>query len=112
MNPDQSTTESEAAGDLHPIELVAHFLLSDSLENLQETFSLLFESQHLLLNRLQVIEDKLKKQLDLAKKRDYDISLVHARIRAIGKKLNETHKTFDIIETKLDTLEARADRDR
>lgn len=112
MAPEPSTIEPEAAGDLHPIEMVAHFLLSDSLENLQETFSLLHESQHLLLNRLQVLEGKLKTQLDLAKKRDHDIALVHTRIRAVGKKLNETHKSFDIIEAKLDRLEAKVDRDK
>lgn len=112
MISEQSTTETETTGDLHPIELVAHFLLSDSLENLHETFSLLHESQHLLLNRLQVLEEKLKKQLDLAKNRDYDIALVHSRIRAVGKKLNETHKAFDLIETKLDKLEAKVERDK
>lgn len=105
---ENTTTGSEEAGDLHPIELVAHFLLSDSLENLHETFSLLHESQRLLLNRLQALEKKMKSQLELTERRDFDVSLVHGRIKALSKKLTEIRKIFELVESKLRVLEEKA----
>lgn len=102
---------NEEEGDLHPIELVAHFLLSDSLENLHEMFLLLHESQHLLLRRLLVIEEKLTNQLELAKKRDFDVALVYARLKAVNKKVNETRQVFDLVEKRLDRLEDNVNMD-
>lgn len=102
---DQEAIEAPDSGDLHPIELVAHFLLSDSLNNLHESFLLLHESQHLLLNRLQVLEDKLTLQLELAKMQVFDFSLVRARVKAVNKKLAETRKIFDQVDIRLRALE-------
>lgn len=106
MSSDPS--DSKEVGDLHPIELVAHFLLSDSLENLHDTFLRLHESQCLLLNRLLVLEDKLNGQLELAKKLEFDLDdlgLANTRIKALSKKLNETRDIFVSIERRLQVLE-------
>lgn len=114
MNIDERTSESGEAGeageagelgDLHPIELVTHFFLSESLDNLQESFLLLHDSQQLLLNRLEVIEKKLNEQLELAKKRDFNVAQVRARIKTVSKKINEVKKIFDLIEPRLQVLE-------
>lgn len=92
--------------DFHPIELTAHSLLSGSLDQLHENFVLLHQSQHILLTRLRLIEDRLKqlnKELSLSGK---DMVQVQSRTRMLRKKLAEVAKTLVKVDQRVRQLEA------
>lgn len=91
--------------DFHPIELTAHSLLSGSLDNLHENFVLLHQSQHILLTRLRLIEDRLKEihtELAVSGK---DVTQVQARIRAVRKKLADVAKILVKVDRRVGQLE-------
>lgn len=91
--------------DFHPIELTAHSLLSGSLDNLHENFVLLHQSQHILLTRLRLIEDRLKEihtELAVSGK---DVTQVQARIRTLRKKLADVAKILVKVDRRVSQLE-------
>lgn len=94
---------SEEPVDFHPIELAAHYLLSGSLNSLHEQFSLLHESQRLLAARLAAIETRLQK-VGVAPD-DFDIPAVHARVKAVRRKLAECSTSLAKTNTRLDATE-------
>lgn len=91
--------------DFHPIELTAHSLLSGSLDTLHENFVLLHQSQHILLTRLRLIEDRLKQintELAVSGK---ELVQVQARIRALRKKLSDVAKILVKVDKRVGQLE-------
>lgn len=47
--------------DLHPLELTTYSVLNGSLDNLNDNFEQLNKSQTILLTRLKLIEERIKK---------------------------------------------------
>lgn len=107
LHESHASTMSDEDIDFHPIELTAHSLLSGSLDTLHESFVQLHQSQHILVTRLRILEDKLK-HLD----RDpddpkHDVVVVQARVRSLRKKLAEVAKTLVKVNERVAAIEAR-----
>lgn len=92
--------------EFHAIELVAHSVLSTSLDNLNDNFESLHQSQVILLTRLKLIEEKLlkiKEVNDESMKNNVgeDIN----RIRTIRKRLEGVEKKVQRIDKRMDSVE-------
>lgn len=92
--------------EFHAIELVAHSVLSTSLDNLNDNFESLHQSQVILLTRLKLIEEKLlkiKEVNDESMKNNVgeDIN----RIRTIRKRLEGVEKKVKRIDKRMDSVE-------
>lgn len=96
----------DSGDDLHPIELIAHSILSGPLDNLHENFQLLHKSQIILLTRLKLIEERLasiqntNKSID-----DKDINGDIQKIRAIRVRLQGIDKVLDKITKRIDKID-------
>lgn len=88
--------------DFHPIELAAHSVLSASLDSVHENFSLLRQSQHILLTRLKHIEHRL---LLLEASQDVlteqDVIEFKERIHSVQKQLAEQKKTLVEVDKRM-----------
>lgn len=96
---------SEEDIDFHPIELTAHSLLSGSLDNLHENFVLLHQSQHILLTRLRLIEERLTLIHSELVVSGNDIIQIRARIRTLRKKLAEVALTLVKVDQRVGQME-------
>lgn len=95
---------TEESVNFHPVELAAHFLLSNSLDNLHENFLLLHESQRILLARLHDIETRLTNMLETLDSPDPDFAEYLARVKKIRKRLQDCATTNKKTEARLDSL--------
>ncbi|KAG7664277.1 uncharacterized protein J8A68_002192 [[Candida] subhashii] len=99
-----------SAEDLHPIELAAHTLLSGSLDNLNENFESLNQSQIVLLARLRIIENKLlefKETVDKNQIDDKTLSESFTKIKELRKRLESCIKTLEKVEHRVERIEQR-----
>lgn len=92
--------------EFHAIELVAHSVLSTSLDNLNDNFESLHQSQVILLTRLKLIEEKLlkiKEVNDESMKNNVgdDIN----RIRTIRKRLEGVEKKLKKVDKRVEGME-------
>lgn len=86
--------------DIHPMELVVQSVLGKSLESLSGQLQTLHESQIVLIARLKVIEEKLKKsegQLTV----DIDVKHTEERIMLVKKRLQNALATLTIVEQRI-----------
>lgn len=90
---------------LHPIELIAHSVLNSSLDNLNENFESLHNSQVVLLTRLKLIEQRLSK-VSITNK-DTHIQQDLIRIKSIRKRLQVTQKTLDKIDRRVEMMNGK-----
>ncbi|KAK6199976.1 uncharacterized protein RJT21DRAFT_114419 [Scheffersomyces amazonensis] len=97
--------------DLHPIEEIAHSLLSGSLDNLNENFELLDQSQLILLTRLKIIEERLQGYQKIAfedsKIREEELVTYMNKIKDLEKRLQVTLKTMTKIDDRIAKMENR-----
>lgn len=92
-------------GDLHPIELIAHSVLSGPLDSLNENFELLHKSQVVLLTRLKLIEQKLEQFQQIHGTIDNKpITDTIGRIKGIKKRLQEVERRLDSIDKRVDNM--------
>lgn len=91
--------------DLHPIELTAHTLLSGSLDNLNENFEVLNQSQLILLTRLKFIEERLlsfkKVAVEESAIDDKQVANNFTKIKDLQKRLNAVAKTMEKVEERV-----------
>lgn len=98
--------DSDGEVEFHPIELAAHSLLSGSLDNLHENFLQLHQSQHILLTRLKLIEDRLRTLESVEMKiTEKSVLTMHSRVRALRKTLVESAKTLKKVEERVRGIE-------
>ncbi|KAK6456926.1 uncharacterized protein RJT20DRAFT_127015 [Scheffersomyces xylosifermentans] len=95
--------------DLHPIEVAAHTLLSSSLDNLNENFEQLNQSQIILLTRLKIIEDRLlsfkKVVMDDQKiVDDKELANHFNRVKELQRRLGSTKKTLSKVQSRVDKM--------
>lgn len=99
-------TESEMDhSDLHPIELIAHQILSGPLDNLNDNFESLHNSQVILLTRLKSIEQRLTNLSIQSNDKVIDIQEELARIKVIRKRLQSSQKKLGKIDKRLEGLQ-------
>lgn len=99
-----------SADDLHPIELAAHTLLSGSLDNLNENFELLNQSQIVLFARLKMIENKLtqfKQTIDASHIDDRILTEQFVKIKELRKRLESCIKTLEKVDATVERIERR-----
>ncbi|CAK9441585.1 uncharacterized protein LODBEIA_P54530 [Lodderomyces beijingensis] len=99
---------SSSINDLHPIELTAHSLLSGSLDNLNENFESLNQSQVILLTRLRIMEEKLtsfRKLVEAHVIDEKEFTIQHQKIKELTKRISAIVKQLDRIETRVDALQ-------
>lgn len=94
--------------DLHQIELTAHALLSASLDNLNENFELLNQSQLILLTRLKIIEERLSNFKSIINDNtinEKELEEQFNKIKQLRKRLDRCLKMTESIEMRVDKLE-------
>lgn len=96
--------------DLHPIELVAHSVLNNSLENLNDNFGLLYKSQTALLTRLKIIETRLR-EIDTPPQRDKVVGKLINDCSNVQERLNTLTSLAKKIEKRLDSMEREMGED-
>ncbi|CDR40511.1 CYFA0S05e01266g1_1 [Cyberlindnera fabianii] len=94
-----TTSAAVQRSDVHPIELVVQSVLGDSLDALATQLQTLHESQVVLMARLKVIEEKLKRW-EVETEQDVDIKKMHDR-------LVESKKRLTTVLAKLSEIEQR-----
>ncbi|KAK6462558.1 hypothetical protein DFJ63DRAFT_162199 [Scheffersomyces coipomensis] len=104
-------TDNDNNYDLHPIEEVAHTLLSGSLDNLDDNFESLDQSQLILLTRLKVIEDRLLTFKKIAFEdgviNDDELTNYVNKIKDLQKRLSVTSKALSRIENRIDKMDGQ-----
>ena len=95
--------------DIHPVELIAHSLLSGSLENLSENFDQLHQSQVILLTRLNLIEQKLGQftQTNSEITQTDTIAKHLAAVKTLRKRLAVVIKTLDKVDKRVAKIDAK-----
>jgi hypothetical protein len=97
------TREQEPDGvryDIHPMELVVQRVVGPSLESLALQLQTLHESQIVLIARLKVIEEKLKRsegQLSI----DVDVKMTEERLMGIKRRLTAVLSTLSTVEQRV-----------
>lgn len=87
--------------DFHPIELAAHSILSGSLDSIHENFSLLHQSQHILITRLKHIEHRLQTLENAKDFSEEDVTAIRARIGAIQKQLDTQRRVLSEVDARM-----------
>jgi predicted nucleic acid-binding Zn-ribbon protein len=108
---DHNTTPSTELqqNDIHPVELIAHSLLSGSLENLTENFDQLHQSQIILLTRLNLIEQKLAQFTNKGSEITHTDTIAKylAAIKTLRKRLGVVIKTLDKVDKRVAKIDAK-----
>lgn len=98
-----------SSDDLHPIELTAHTLLSGSLDNLNDNFEILNQSQLILLTRLKFIEERLLSfknvALDQSGIDDKEVVKNFDKIKELQKRLTGVGKVLEKVEERVERIE-------
>lgn len=98
-----------SSDDLHPIELTAHTLLSGSLDNLNDNFEILNQSQLILLTRLKFIEERLLSfknvALDQSGIDDKEVLKNFNKIKELQKRLTGVGKVLEKVEERVERIE-------
>ncbi|ABN64895.2 predicted protein [Scheffersomyces stipitis CBS 6054] len=99
----------EEPNDLHPLEVTAHTLLSGPLDNLNENFEQLDQSQLILLTRLKIIEDRLLsfQRVVLEDQNivdDKELTSHFNRVKELRRSLLASMKTLGKVETRIEKM--------
>lgn len=97
----------EPDGEIHPVELIAHSLLSGSLDNLSENFEQLNQSQLILLTRLNIIEQRLLqfKEIKNDEVNEETLTQYLSQIKSLKKRLTTTITRLDKIDQRIDKMD-------
>lgn len=98
---------NDGVSDIHPIELIAHSLLSGSLDTLGENFDQLNQSQLILLTRLNIIEQRLQEFKQGGIKYNQQVS--EELLRQYGNKVQNLKRRLLSTITRLDKIDKRID---
>lgn len=103
MSKTQNDDPGEELHDYHPIELAAHSILSNPLDSLHDNFELLHQSQFILLTRLKVIEQQIKKYQATVDSQvsPADIEDKISRISSLRKRLEKAVSQMNVVEERL-----------
>lgn len=94
--------------DLHPIEVVAHSLLGNGLDSLNDNFELLGKLQLILLTRLNMIDERLASVGDEVGEGMGDrVGEISARVKSLRKRLQAAMKVLGKVEGRLDEIEGK-----
>ncbi|CUM62802.1 uncharacterized protein PRCAT00000360001 [Priceomyces carsonii] len=104
-----TTEEDSEINDLHPMELMAHSVLSGPLDGLNESFEQLSQSQLILLTRLRLIEERLtsfkKSVTDEGNMLDdKEVASNIDRIKDLTKRAGISFKTLSEIEKRVERM--------
>lgn len=99
----------EEPNDLHPLEVTAHTLLLGPLDNLNENFEQLDQSQLILLTRLKIIEDRLLsfQRVVLEDQNivdDKELTSHFNRVKELRRLLLASMKTLGKVETRIEKM--------
>ncbi|ODQ59787.1 hypothetical protein WICANDRAFT_62372 [Wickerhamomyces anomalus NRRL Y-366-8] len=85
------------------MELVVQSLLGGPLEGLSNHLQTLHESQVVLIARLKILEEKLRKYSDQLTI-DIDVKGTNERLHIVKKKLTKIQSTLKIVEDRFEKL--------
>ncbi|KAI5964218.1 uncharacterized protein KGF55_002160 [Candida pseudojiufengensis] len=100
---DSNHNNKDSINDLHAIELTAHSILSGSLDNLNDNFESLNQSQIILLTRLRIIENRLnsfKKSIDSNVIDEKKLLEIFDKIHELSKRLTKNLQKLDQIDNR------------
>lgn len=102
---DESRAEEELF-DVHPMELVVQSVIGESLETLSTNLQLLHESQVVLLARIKIVDEKMKKFDELMVKEvgGIDIKAANERMSGVKKRLTAVYHRLQKIDALLDSI--------
>ncbi|KAH3674593.1 hypothetical protein WICMUC_003139 [Wickerhamomyces mucosus] len=105
-NESNNTSTETSTNDIHPIELVVQSVIGESLENSYTHLQTLHESQVVLIARLKIMEQQIKKYREHIKMgNELNIGTAQDMITALHQRINKINSKLEVIEKRLDHIE-------